>query len=322
MPTSIPTACGVPRESRNESDPFNRHPRRHSRAKLLGLFHELREVARPVLVLGFHGGGLGPGDRVVDRAPEVGQADGAEDGDQDGHKRHEPDHPAPDQLEAADRLGDHRVNRLLLDVRGQAQGSEDGHHDRQEQRAEQDQCGDVKPAHLGGTRGLKEPVSKRQYQREDDEDHPGGPHPAVGLVDAQTGDRINSATAHRHQLTDKEREDSPENRIAHVGYAQPETVDQPVRQGRFLVGHEGWQQVRPLHQDPYGQAQKNCQVHTHEHQNVGSLAEPENGSPQADLDPEHDDQCNEARQQAGQQHGAYRVNRHLLGRLEGPDQHR
>ena len=150
--------------------------------------------------------------------------------DQDRHQRHVADHPAPDQLEPPDRLGDDRVDRLLLDVRGQAERGQDRDHDGQEQRAEQGQRADEEPAHLGRSRRLEEPVGERQDQAEDGEDHPGGPHPAVGLVDAQPGDRVEPAR--RGPRTARGRTASKIRRqhdVAHVSRAEPGAVDRARR---------------------------------------------------------------------------------------------
>ena len=61
-------------------------------------------------------------ERAADRARQVAQADSAEYQHQDRHDRHVADHPPPDQLEPPHRLGDDRVDRLLLDVRRQQSG--------------------------------------------------------------------------------------------------------------------------------------------------------------------------------------------------------
>ena len=217
LPTSIPIAWGIPRESRNDSEPLiGTRACIRVRSWSACSFSSLKS-ATPVLFLRLDRRPLGLLDRDPDRPPQVSQADPAEEDHQHRHQRHVADHPAPDHLEPAHRLGNDRVNRLLLDVRRQRQRRQDRHHHGQEDRAKQRERADVQPAHLRGPRRLEEPVRERQHQQEDRDHHPGRPHPAVGLVDAQPGDRIQPPPAHRDQLGEEQSQDPQAHDISHVG---------------------------------------------------------------------------------------------------------
>ena len=62
-----------------------------------------------------------------------------------------------------------------------------------------------KPAHLGDAGRLEKPVREGQHQEEYRDDHPGGPHPPVGLIDAQPSDRVQPTAPDGEHLGQKSR---------------------------------------------------------------------------------------------------------------------
>ena len=85
-----------------------------------------------------------------------------------------------------------------------------------------------------------------QHEQEDRDDHPGGPHPPVGLVDAQSSDRVKPAAADGDQLDQHEHGDPRENDIAHVRHADPHAVEKPFTPAGL---HPHWHLRDELHDD-------------------------------------------------------------------------
>jgi hypothetical protein len=301
---------------------LDRDPRGHPGPELLGLLAEVSGLGRVPVLLFLVRQPLGLLDRPdFNGPPEIGEADPAEDQDEDRDDRHEPDHPAPDQLDPPHRLRDDRVDRLLLDVRRQAERGQEGHHDRQQERAQEHQGADVQTTHLGGSGGREEPVGEGEHDEEDHQDDPDGPHPPIRLEDAHLGDRVEPPEANRGDLAEDQGQDLQEHHIAHVRRAQAGAVDQPLLPGRLARrSPRRLDHARLLKCEPDSQAQEQPEVDADQDEQVARAAKPTNRGPESPFHPEEKDHGTEQPEQEGEGLAPHLERIDPLGRFQDIDQ--
>ena len=294
---------------------LDRHAGRHAGAELLGLVEQELRSGR-VGRLERDGLFLGRADGRTDVTRQVDQAHRAEDRDEDRDDRHVAEDPAPDQLDAPDGLGDDRVDRLELDVLRQADGGEDGHHDGEQQRAEQRQGPDVEPAEFGraGRGGLEEPVGEGQDDREDREHDVRRLHAAGRLDHRVLGDGVEPLGPHPEDLGQEHPDDLGQHDEAHVRRTQAGAVRGGHAPARDHVIVQAAEQER----DPDAQPERDVQAV--EDGEVRRGADLPDHAPEDPLDPDQKDHAEEDREQGRDRERPDREGRDPLGGFEDVDQ--